>query len=225
MKAGEFQLNASFNGKGQAFGKFEFLYQLNVNKNISNTISGIGGGEELSFEGYGFGQNMEILVCYNISGVDPLNCKLKQFNDTFATCITPSVIISETKIISNECGIMLTLNEEVAVAPFSLTYNFKDTPIISSVSPSIGGTAGGTLISIKGTGFNGTADEANITIGGSLCAISEYNSTLITCTTGAITTGGQFEIEIVIQNLPRSVTLGDAYFNYIDRWYCKFYPY
>ena len=74
------------------------------------------------------------------------------------------------------------------------------TASVSSVAKSSGklrgGTAGGTLITISGTGFNNAAGENVVTIGGSECVVETFSATEITCRTGPIAATGYYDVVV-----------------------------
>ena len=60
-------------------------------------------------------------------------------------------------------------------------------PTVSSITPNSGSAAGGTSVTIAGTGFD---PAATVTIGGIACtSVVHTNDTELSCTTGAMTTG------------------------------------
>ena len=60
---------------------------------------------------------------------------------------------------------------------------------LTGVSPASGSTAGGTTLTISGSGFSTNASEVNVTIGGVQCAVRSSNSTTLVCLTGAAPAG------------------------------------
>jgi hypothetical protein len=51
------------------------------------------------------------------------------------------------------CDVAVTLNGLTKTLPGSYTYNAALTPTVSNVTPTRGGTGGGTSITVTGTGF------------------------------------------------------------------------
>jgi len=69
-----------------------------------------------------------------------------------------------------------------------VTYSSTITPIITSLTPDSGTTAGGTTVAIKGTGFGIDATKVSILFDNIPCVIqvgSSISDTDITCVTGA----------------------------------------
>ena len=81
-------------------------------------------------------------------------------------------------------------------------------PTVTGISPTFGSTAGGTPVTITGTGFQGFA---TVTLGGTAKAtgVTIVNSTTITATTAAHTAGA---VSVVVQNPDsQSATKASAY--------------
>ncbi|KAL6747058.1 hypothetical protein V8C86DRAFT_3034101 [Haematococcus lacustris] len=68
-------------------------------------------------------------------------------------------------------------------------YQFQLYPLVQSLSPSTGSTAGGTLLTLTGKGFPslglGQAPSVTLTLHGVACAVQSSNYTTLTCITGA----------------------------------------
>ena len=78
-------------------------------------------------------------------------------------------------------------------------------PTVSSVTPSSGPTAGGTAVTIKGTGFT---SGATVTIGGKASAVTVHSAGEITATTAAGTAGGD---EVVVSDGNGTSSSGPTY--------------
>ena len=65
----------------------------------------------------------------------------------------------------------------VATAPF--TFDESLTPAISSLFPTMGQS--GTNVTIRGQGFSGSAENLQVLIGGSECAITYSSATELHC--------------------------------------------
>lgn len=64
-------------------------------------------------------------------------------------------------------------------SPFYVTYPLR----VDSISPTSGSHAGGTVITISGTGFQANAANNTVTVGGVACAISSSSFSVMTCLT------------------------------------------
>ena len=89
----------------------------------------------------------------------------------------------------------------VAVAPNAATVmTSAEAPTVTSVSPSAGSTAGGTSVTVTGTGF---VSGATVTIGGTACTSVVFASaTSLSCTTPAKSAGAQ---NVIVTN-PSTLT-------------------
>lgn len=70
-------------------------------------------------------------------------------------------------------------------------------PAIRTVSPQSGSTAGGTLVTISGTGFPEEEDKVTVSIGGYICHVESSLSTEITCKSSAQTVGTK-DVEVTV---------------------------
>lgn len=83
-------------------------------------------------------------------------------------------------------------------------------PTVSAISPTSGSTAGGTAVSITGTGFLTGATAA---IGGTTCTSpSVVNSTTLTCTTGARSAA---TVSVVVTNTDAQSGTGSGLYTYV----------
>lgn len=67
-------------------------------------------------------------------------------------------------------------------------FTFDPAPTLSSISPLLGPSSGGTTLTLTGANF---VAGAAVSIGGAACTVTAESSTSITCTTGAGTAGAQ----------------------------------
>jgi hypothetical protein len=98
-----------------------------------------------------------------------------------------------------------------ATAAAAFTYAVPVAPTVSSTAPSIGSTAGGTVVTITGTGFVSGSALA-VTIGGvAATGITWVNSTTITATAPAGTSGAQ---NVIVMNPSTLSGTGTGAFTY-----------
>ena len=112
----------------------------------------------------------------------------------------------------------------------TLTYRASLTPVIDSVSPRRGGTAGGSIITIEGRGLSGVQGQASVSIDGVACTVRTANDSVITCRTGAHRTTLSTSVLVSVPGKGTSVgvtptmvttsstSTGSASFQYVDRW-------
>lgn len=62
-------------------------------------------------------------------------------------------------------------------------------PTITNVMPKMGGTLGGTTVTISGTGFGSVVDDASVTIMDTPCDVHTVSDTVIICVTNGMPRG------------------------------------
>ena len=62
---------------------------------------------------------------------------------------------------------------------------------MTSVEPKEGGIAGGTRVTISGSGFGDTAADVKISLGDVLCDVISVNVSTVVCITGSNTAGNK----------------------------------
>lgn len=140
-----------------------------------NTISPIGGplsgGTTITIAGAGFQSGMSVLI----GGVACTSVAVVSSN--YASCVTPAGTAGAKDVV-------LT-NTDDETSTFSSGFTYAASPTVSGISPSLGSTAGGTTLTITGTGF---VSGATVTVGGVACTSATVSSsTSLTCVTGART--------------------------------------
>jgi hypothetical protein len=154
-----------------------------VNPNSGTTS----GGESVTITGSNFTSTPQVKFdgfdCSNVSFID----------STSLTCDTPA---HPAGFISVE-----VINPDSQSDTLAVAYNYLEDPVISSINPQAGPTAGSTFVTITGTGF--LAGDT-ISIGGINCGtLTVVNDTTITCTTGSSLEG---VVDIVLDRAANSQT-------------------
>ena len=108
-------------------------------------------------------------------------------------------------------GVNSTPNESASLSGAAYTFSgLGAAPTIASIAPSTGSTAGGTSVTITGTGFSGTPI---VTIGGTAAtSVVVVDATTITCTTPP-GTGTSKDVVVTISGTPS--TGGTGLFSYL----------
>jgi len=147
------------------------------------------GGTLLSITGTGF---LPLARVYLGEGID---CEVETISDTTITCKTPLTFwpdVYGVTVVNDDGGYAVSLP--------GFTY-LRSTPTITSVSPNSGTIAGGTPITITGTGFFGDAlvyfYEEDSPEELWRCVDVEISTTTITCKTPISDRGGRFSIYVV----------------------------
>lgn len=66
-------------------------------------------------------------------------------------------------------------------------YNFYLLPAVSSISPAMGSVAGGTVLTITGTGFSNNVSRNVVYAGGQPCTVISADFTSLQCVTSPVT--------------------------------------
>lgn len=178
---------------------------------LSNTEGSIGGGLNLQITGTGFSNETMVTIC----GVA---CPVTSAAIGKVTCKVPA---SQTPQQDSSCDVVVTENGLTAQSTFS--YRLSLTPRLTSSSPSRGGTGGGTLVTINGSGFPGSANSVTVTIAGSPCLILSITEAIITCHTEPYKSSSvKAIIRVDIEGSGLALNDGSVQFEYIDLWSSKF---
>ena len=103
-----------------------------------------------------------------------------------------------------------SVNDPSNPSSLVMTSAFITNPTITTVSPSSGSTAGGTSITITGTGF---AAGATVSVGGNACtSVVVVSATSITCTTPAGSAGAK---DVVVTNSDTGAATSTGGFTYV----------
>lgn len=115
------------------------------------------------------------------------------------------------------CVVSVSENSMTATSEF--TYRVSLTPRLTSVSPLRGGTGGGTLLTIVGTGFPTGPNLIRVTIGGSICIIASVSETQITCHTEPYRlSSAVLSVNADVSGSGLAFNDGSVQFEYIDLW-------
>jgi hypothetical protein len=127
---------------GQSNSNILFLYSLHVTS-ISPSQGSYGGGQSVSVTGDGFNTpSISVTVCGQA-------CQsVTVLSNTQLTCVTPSATYSSS---NQACSLTVTVGS--LSQSVSYTYQTNSTATVTSVSPTRGGTGGGTTLTITGTNF------------------------------------------------------------------------
>ncbi|KAL3885610.1 hypothetical protein ACJMK2_025660 [Sinanodonta woodiana] len=198
--------------KGSSNTNVEFSYKLSITA-ISPSIGSIAGGQTVTISGQGFDQNAtSVTICGNVCNV--IGTALQ--SATTFICFTPPADIT---VGTQSCNVVASASNLVVTLSNGYTYDASLTPSILTVSPARGGTAGGTTVTISGSGFGTTAGEVSVTIDGSTCTVSSVTDTVIVCVTGphygSIKT--KVRVEVSGNGIAKQQEESQTFY-YVDRW-------
>ncbi|CAH8644630.1 unnamed protein product [Heterobilharzia americana] len=99
----------------------------------------------------------------------------------------------------------------------AFTYDPNTTPSVTSVEPLVGGTGGGTNLTIIGKMFD---ELTTVNIGNSQCNITSINETTITCQTDVHNGSEKVPVDVITGKYGKAN--GNFLFYYVDRWSSRF---
>lgn len=178
---------------------------------ISPSSGPIAGGQAVTISGSGFTSGAAVsfveLPSNNVFGGSP-NAKaltsVNVVNATTITAVTPSA--TNTGLVD---VVVMNADRQTAAQRSGYTYTTSaPAPTLTAINPYSGSTAGGTIVTITGTGFLATP---TVTIGGvAATGVAVVNATTLTATTGAHVTG---TYDVVVTNPGGlSATIAAGYF-------------
>jgi IPT/TIG domain len=149
-----------------------------VVSSVSPTVGFASGGLLITITGTGFIDNEEEPISVKIGGAPCLNINL--VDSTTIECTTP--------VRSAGLKSIIITNFDGQSATLANSFTFNAAPKVTSITPSGGALAGGTSVTIVGSGFK--LNDTAISIGGFPCLPLTFNSaTNLTCTTTGPSSG------------------------------------
>jgi hypothetical protein len=186
-------------------GGFTYTVPLTITA-ISPNSGPVGGGTNVTISGTGFTSGSSV----TIAGLSCANTTV--FNSGRIICTTPAIAIG----VGGDADVIVTASSgQSATLPGGFTYTTTGSSAltIAGISPNSGPTAGGTNVTITGTGFT---SGVSVTIAGLGCTnTTVFNGTKIVCTTPAIAIGVGGATDVIVTGTNgQSATLPGG-FNYI----------
>uniref|UniRef100_A0A8D0AIF4 PKHD1 like 1 n=1 Tax=Sander lucioperca TaxID=283035 RepID=A0A8D0AIF4_SANLU len=173
-----------------------------------------GGGALLSVQGSGFDPHSStVRICRE-------KCEVHREMSTSTRLYCQSPSINGTLLVLS-CVVAVINQLDAVNISNGYTYKSQLTPVIMDVSPRRGGTAGGTRLTITGSGFSTDMNDVNVTISGSVCDVQSTNNTHIVCVTNAQRQSQKTKVRVSIgdQGIAK---MDNADFFYIDVWSSRF---
>ncbi|KAI7798959.1 putative fibrocystin-L, partial [Triplophysa rosa] len=195
--------------KGHALSQSVFSYELLLTGVTPNEGS-YAGGAVVAIQGSGLEPNTtRVLICDRECNVDLQNSTSNQLY-----CEVPYNNGNKTEQV---CMVSVFNGKDTVNITAGYTYRSSLTPVITDVTPRRGGTAGGTRLTITGSGFSANTSEVTVTIAGSVCDVQSANETQIICVTNDQPKSQETKVRVLIGN--RGIARMDrADFFYIDVW-------
>jgi hypothetical protein len=165
---------------GSCSGCFSFVAPPTVNA-VSPTTGPAAGGTSITISGTGFISGAAVMLGGSAaSGV---------------TVVNPTTITATTPLHASGVVTLVVTNPDTQSATCAGCFTYVAAPTVSGISPNVGPVAGGTSITITGTGFNA---GATVSIDGTApTAVVVVDPTTITATTAANAAG---TVMVVVTN-------------------------
>ena len=194
---------------------------------------GYGGGISLTIDGSGFAElssdsdselfeQISITLCQGQSA--STMCTVGASSLTQVTCVldqtdTPSPFDTDTS-----CTVTVEFGGLTQTSPDSFQFLGSLTPRLHTISPAIGGTGGGTTVTLQGDGFvTSPPGDVVVTIDGTTCEASESNDTTFVCLTGNHSTTLEAEVKVYVPGKGNAIPSGDpVMYEYVDLWSSRF---
>lgn len=213
----------------------DITYTMSV-ADFSPRSGGYGGGIMLTISGHGFPT-----IAQDGSTTDGVNVTLcgTPCSVVASTLSTLSCVLSPSRAqhSSNStlpCNLTLEYNSVTATSSGSFVFTDTLTPRLTSIVPTLGGTAGGTRVTLTGSGLLPpgvlSSDQLSsmdiiVRIDGVACdwTNSTVTDTEIECQTGSHRTTLQAQVEVTIQGKGMAEYKNNpVVFEYIDLWSSRF---
>ena len=199
---------------GLAISDVSFTYNLILTSNAP-TEGSLAGMSELTITGTGFDpvQTM-VTVCGEVCPQSATPTTISEIH----CVLPPNSNVTVGSGGSQSCDVRVTSRGVTEVLAGGYTYRDDLTPVIRWVQPQRGGSAGGTHITIFGSGFNN--ENVTIYIAGTPCEVTDRNSTYLTCRTGAsrVTITAQVLVYVEGKGFAYSSDPSATVFRYVDLW-------
>ena len=202
---------------------------------FSPLSGGYGGGIVLSVRGHGFPTVTQdgSTAGVNVTLCDT-PCSVVTSTLSTLTCVLSPTRSPRTPNSSLACNLTLEHNGVVATSGESFVFTDALTPRLVSITPMLGGTGGGTLVTLTGSGLLPpdvlSSDQLNSTdisvrIDGVSCdwANSMVADTEIQCRTGSHQTTLQALVEVTVRGKGKAeYDENSVMFEYVDLWSSQF---
>ncbi|XP_021369085.1 fibrocystin-L-like isoform X2 [Mizuhopecten yessoensis] len=206
-RAGTYELLVNVTGRGLSNNDKMFTSDMTASSILPNTGSR-SGGQAVTILGTGFDDTTTATICS-----EPCVKSTKQ--ESTATqffCVTPVASGTTTPT----CSVVVTVNS--ITRTLSYTYDSTITTQVTGVTPTHGGTGGGTTITITGSGFGTSMPDCFVSINGSECTVRSVSGNEIVCETGSISKSVKDKVRVEIGGNGEAEQVGAEEFHYVDFW-------
>ncbi|XP_036904303.1 fibrocystin-L isoform X2 [Sturnira hondurensis] len=210
---GTFPVTMHHGTKGSAVSTVVFEYPLTI-QSIHPSQGSFGGGQIMTVTGTGFNpQYSRILVCGSECAVDRLKS-----DHTTLLCKTPA---NNGPGPEQVCEVSVANGKDLSQSATPFSYTMSLTPLITRISPKRGSTAGGTRLTVVGSGFSENMQDVLVTIAEAKCDVEYSNETCIICVTNPHSPSGWALVHVTIGSVGMAPQ-DHAAFLYVDVWSSTF---
>ena len=230
MEANTYQVIVYAQGLGLSQGEATVSYALQIT-DFSPTSVGHGGGVTVSMSGHGFPTSVATSEEFTVT-VCEASCRVTETSVTQLNCTLGPNNIESPFNTTTSCYITASYHDMEATSTDEFQFIGPLTPNLVSITPSIGGTGGGTIVTITGSGFF-PADvfDPNLLVEEDIVvsideAVCEWygrdtspSDTFIECRTSEHPIIREAEVRVSVRGKGYAfVSEGPVVFEYIDRW-------
>ncbi len=210
---GTFPVTVQIDSLGLADGDVSFTYILRVTG--TDIVEGSFAGQNvLTVLGTGFSPvSTFITICDKQCIPSAMPPSL-----TSVTCVVPSfaeVLTNNDSVQTKVCNVTVMSLSTTLTLEDAYTFKKNLTSYVTAINDTRGGTAGGTIVQLTGSGFMGVP---NVTIDGICCDVITASATDIVCMTGSIGRTIEANVSVYIEGKGYAIVSDDVYFYYVDLW-------
>ncbi len=242
QSAGSYDVRVHIVGVGLSWGDATINYLMQISS-LSPHSSGYGGGVLLKLFGNGFPAifpmndvktDSLIEAATILVTVCEVECIVLESSLTELKCVLGPYYKENFLLNDTYCPVTISYSNVEAVAPHEYRFSAEETPTLESIIPTVGGTAGGTITTIHGTGLLPPLSTPNflleheiiVTIDGAVCEWYSRNTlpsdTSIECRTSEHQTTLKGVVTVYVEGKGFALTTGEGLFEYVDRWSSTF---
>ena len=234
MAANSYQILVYVQGLGLSQGEATISYALQISA-FSPTSVGHGGGVVVSMSGNGFptsiatSEEITITIC-------EASCRITEASVTQLNCTLGPNNIESPFNTTTSCNITASYRNIEASSTDEFQFIGLLTPNLVSITPNIGGTGGGTIVTITGSGFFPSdvfdpnmlvEEDITVSIDKAVCEWfgrgTLPSDTSIECRTSEHPIIREAEVRVFVRGKGYTLaTEGPVVFEYIDRWSSRY---
>lgn len=142
------------------------------------------------------------------------------------TCVLDTTSVPSPFDTDNSCVMTIEFGGHSQTSTDQFQFLGFLTPRLYRITPSVGGTAGGTTVTLEGQGFlPGTSDNVVVAIDGTLCEATTVENSDFTyvCLTGSHSTTLEAEVKVYVPGKGNALPFSEPVrYEYVDLWSSPF---